>query len=76
MTIRQDMVNSYYDAEHSTLMQDKNNPTGPTLRVTLQLILAHEAEHLLPGATHLGTTAPNKWLLPNTMRCSDLPMEG
>ena len=76
MTIRQDMVNNFYDAEHATVLQDKNNPSGPTLRVTLQLILAHEAEHLLPGTTHLGSTAPQKWLLPNTMRCSDLPTEG
>ena len=39
-------------------------------RITLQLILVHELDHLMNGPQHLSNTVVGKMFTPNTYRCS------
>lgn len=64
--VRELYFSNYFDSDHQGMIA-----SGPdSQQVTLQLILAHEAEHLIDGsASHIDPLAT---LMTHTLECSDL----
>ena len=67
LALSRDLITTYSDAAHRSGNTDSRGVARPE---TLQLVLAHEADHLL-GAGHVD---PDGYLTPNTLVCSDIPV--
>jgi hypothetical protein len=65
LLLSRDLVLKYFDAAHRSGNIDSR---GVPRAETLQLVLAHEADHL----RGLGHIDPDGFLTPNALRCSDL----
>ncbi|MEO8478766.1 MAG: hypothetical protein ABI542_03965 [Gemmatimonadota bacterium] len=71
MTINQVFATHGFDANNPIELEDNHVPSG--YFVTLQFMLAHEAEHLIAGNSgHIGSLAPNKWKMQHTTACDDI----
>jgi hypothetical protein len=72
MSILESYVTSFYDWDHHTYFQN----TVPRQNVTLQLVLAHEAEHLTDYLHQLNHIDADGNLMPHSVQCSDLATTG
>lgn len=73
MTIHQAFALRGYDLQHAIPVGDPGAPSAIPIQVTLQMMLAHEAEHLFAGSGgHLGESFPLKWYNSHTQECSDV----
>jgi hypothetical protein len=68
LLLSRDFVMTFFDAAHRSANLDSRGVPRPE---TLQLVLAHEADHL----RGLGHVDPEGFLTPNALRCSDLRRE-